>query len=284
MTSHLLHLSRDWDLWKIAGLRSAGFPARRVLKLGFESLAEAADRWLLAEAELEEARTALAARLGAALDRLKAEGDWGDLARRRPLLAACTALRKGKWKRLAERAPEGVDLAPLGAARERLEHARDDFETTYAEAVEAQAAALHEIARDPRFREAMLWQNRAAVHTGLDKIALRPPAKAARDSQRRQHEELTASYFQRYTVKNDTIGFFGPIARALFTEGGPVAEARIGPRLIAHTGVFFEAWCIETLARPFVRQPAMKPWLRPRLVPVVFVPSPAALLRSAVRV
>src|SRR5690349_14334434 len=66
---------------------------------------------------------------------------------------------------------------------------------------------LREVATDPHFREALTWQNPAALRNAADKLA---DVATAKPSKHRQREELVASYWQRYCSKNDTIGFFGP--------------------------------------------------------------------------
>ena len=63
-----------------------------------------------------------------------------------------------------------------------------------------------EIAADPRFAEAVVWQNRAGYHNAVVKVT----AGSGEGSKWRRREEVIANYWQRYCVKNDTIGFFGP--------------------------------------------------------------------------
>ena len=67
-------------------------------------------------------------------------------------------------------------------------------------------AALRVVARNPLFQTAVTWQNRAAMHNAVTKIATGAPAPG---SAHRRREEVVASYWQRYCAKNDTIGFFG---------------------------------------------------------------------------
>lgn len=105
-----------------------------------------------------------------------------------------------------------------------------------------EAGRLRDVAADPRFREAVTWQNRAAVHTAIDKVATASPASG---SKQRQREELVASYWQRYCAKNDTIGFFGPLAWGRMVEEGPALAVGEAP---AARSVHFEAWCLEALA------------------------------------
>jgi hypothetical protein len=86
-------------------------------------------------------------------------------------------------------------------------------------------ARLRAVASDRRFREAVTWQNPAAFANAVVKVAEASPAKP---SKARQREEIVASYWQRYCAKNDTIGFFGPLAWGLIETEGPPLRARSG--------------------------------------------------------
>jgi hypothetical protein len=66
-------------------------------------------------------------------------------------------------------------------------------------------------------------------------------------ARRRRREEVVASYWQRYCAKNDTIGFFGPLAWGR-VEDGPAIAVRAGA-LVAQRVVHLEVWAIEALAR-----------------------------------
>src|SRR5436190_12589162 len=103
---------------------------------------------------------------------------------------------------------------------------------------------LREVARNPRFREAVTWQNPAAVANAVSKLADGAPRKPSRT---RQHEELVASYWQRYCAKNDTIGFFGPLAWARIVDDGPPLTAR-SRDLVSERSVHLEAWGVQALA------------------------------------
>jgi Lantibiotic dehydratase, N terminus len=105
-------------------------------------------------------------------------------------------------------------------------------------------AGLRAVACDPLFRTAVTWQNRAAMHNAVAKIAV---GAAAPGSRQRQREEVVASYWQRYCAKNDTIGFFGPLAWGRVTDDGPAVQASCG-QLVSESTVHFEAWAIQALA------------------------------------
>jgi hypothetical protein len=129
------------------------------------------------------------------------------------------------------------------------------------------ARVLREKALDPRFREAVTWQNRRAIHTGLDVLA-RKPAEGG-NNKVRQKERLLASYLQRYCVKNDTIGFFGPVCWARVTRGPEALRVRPGAGLMAERNVYFEHWCIDALAEKLAQDAELLAWASPRLQPYI---------------
>jgi Lantibiotic dehydratase, N terminus len=104
---------------------------------------------------------------------------------------------------------------------------------------------LAEAAGDPRFQEAVTWQNPAALANAVLKVASRAPTKPP--SRARGREEIVASYLQRYCGKNDTIGFFGPLAWGRIDEDSPPLHARSGG-LVRSRHVHFEAWPVQALA------------------------------------
>jgi len=107
-----------------------------------------------------------------------------------------------------------------------------------------ESAALTAVAAEPAFGEAVMWQNRAAYANAVAKVASGSPTKPSRA---RQREEVVASYWQRYCAKNDTIGFFGPLAWGRFADDGPGLAVRSGA-LVARRDVHFEAWAVQALA------------------------------------
>lgn len=128
-------------------------------------------------------------------------------------------------------------------------------------------AYLREVAAAPRFREALLWQNRGALHRGVASLLRRPAG--AMDKRTREHERMVASYLQRYCAKNDTIGFFGPVGWATLDEG--LASARVAPgrALLERRTVYFEHWAIDALATRLSEERALQLALAPRRMPTV---------------
>ncbi|MEU1697391.1 lantibiotic dehydratase, partial [Streptomyces hirsutus] len=129
------------------------------------------------------------------------------------------------WEQFALRGPgfpaDGVlRLAPPGLAEAAdkfdadtpLDGARwADFTRLFSDAAVETAHTLQDIARTPSFREAVAWQNRPVLTSGIAPFLRWTPGVDSRSSMPRQREELVAHYWQRFCVKNDTIGFFGPV-------------------------------------------------------------------------
>ena len=103
---------------------------------------------------------------------------------------------------------------------------------------------LAEVARDPAFREAVAWQSRASPRRAIDKLAAGAPGSP---SQRRWRADVVAGYWQRYCAKNDTIGYFGPLAWGTFAEDGEALTVRSGG-LQRERVVHFETWAMEAVA------------------------------------
>src|SRR3954463_6882410 len=104
---------------------------------------------------------------------------------------------------------------------------------------------LAAVARDPAFREAVAWQSRESLARAVDKLATGADGSPSR---RRRWTDVVGSYWQRYCTKNDTIGFFGPLAWGSFAEeGGGIAGRARAPA--GARGVHFETWAIEAVAK-----------------------------------
>lgn len=126
------------------------------------------------------------------------------------------------------------------------------------------AAAVRALVARPVFVEALTWQNPAVVRNWLGRFAADP---AGRLSRRDQREALVAFLAQRYCAKNETIGFFGPVAWARF------ADDRTGLTLTGSGGlrsrcVYRETWAVEAVARTFAADPRAADHLIVRRNPV----------------
>jgi Lantibiotic dehydratase, N terminus len=196
------------------------------------------------------------------------------------------------WEQFALRGPGfpagGVlRLAPADVARAADKFAPgeplagpgwEEFAADFESAAVRTAQILREIAAQPRFRAAVAWQNRAVLRTGIEPFLGWTPTAAGRTSMPRQREELVAHYWQRFCVKNDTIGFFGPVGWGswdLRTQGVTVHP---GQSFLAGGRVYFASWAIDALAALLDGDPAVRAWVPPRRVPLARLTPDGAVL------
>jgi len=256
---HMVRLpGTNWAVWRWIGLRGAGFPASEVLKLAAPDCADAADSLLHAEAESADAR-----RL--AVTAVKDEAMQASGADREVLEKALRRLQKDKLPN----APVGSDAVAslielFRTAQERFETTRQSFKQSYEQAVLGVSQAIREVSGMDRLQEAVIWQNRHAFHTGMASILRRSADETSRSSKQRQHEEMVASYLQRYCLKNDTIGFFGPVGWARFVPNGEALVVSPGPELLAVRNLYFEVWGIDALGQSLFANEQFRPWIMPR--------------------
>lgn len=261
--NHCAELADGWGLWRWARLRGAGFSVEGVAALASPGLAAAADRLVAAEHEafvhreklLDELRVAMRGargeertRLGKALKRVRSKRPQEALE---PL--AGTAFL--------------ASVEPLIALESESSVADAAFEASFNEATGATEAALREAVADPRFHEAVVWQNRAAWANGCEPFSRHEGVATSRT--RKQHK-LIANYLQRYCTKNDTIGFFGPNGWARVDPEVRETKATPGPTLLASRSVYFEYWAIDALAAAMIDD-ELKLHLLPRRSPNVWV-------------
>ncbi len=128
-------------------------------------------------------------------------------------------------------------------------------------AIGAWSRAIGRAAGDQRFREAVTWQNDAFVGSCLDRYA----SEAPRNSKKRERELAIAKYMQRYATKNESIGFFGPVAWAEWAAGPETTSAR-DPAGSLRT-VYFEQWAIDRVAAAVAARPGAVMGVRPVLAP-----------------
>ena len=262
----------EWSLWKWVVVRGAGFPSSQVLNLAAPSSTVALDELFHAEEQWLAVKTDALQLLSQELDNLRAKGLWQDRDRRTPLMKALKLLSKGKVPELGDQFPGlSESLARMRLAALRRNDAERHLQTTFASDQEKISRSIVHVARDRRFREAVTWQNRYAVHSGIHPLIQNSLDKRSNASKHRQHEEMVASYLQRYCVKNDTIGFFGPVGWALLTPQPKAINAATSPEIVAERNLYLEVWCVEAVAQAINQLHGIKRWLSPRLCPFVCV-------------
>ncbi|WP_437624581.1 lantibiotic dehydratase [Sorangium sp. So ce1151] len=262
LSEHLAPLDESWSIWKSFILRSTGFPITEVLRIASPGAAGLVDTLLDAEARAAEAR-----RSAAAACEVPARA--AALPQARSLRRAARKLADGKLPQIEPGWPAEVvqrceaSRAAVAEVTARREAASAAFER---DAVRA-AGELRALAQDPRFREALTWQNPTLARHSV--TWLRPEDDAVDTSRVRARRLTIARYLQRYTTKNESIGFFGPRVLGRFTDDGPAIELVPGPGLISSSGVWFEHWGIDAIAGALASAPGMRRWLAPRRRPYV---------------
>jgi hypothetical protein len=239
-------------------LRGAGFPARNVDRLASRDLGRAVAALFEAEQSVGRARAD-------ALDALRAAIS----AQPQPVPAAYRrAWRHVVNGRRAEApAPELREvLAAVEHSKDAVATARADLARIFTAASEHANNVVREIAAEPRFREAVTWQNRTALRTGID--AVLGPSGGRVDP---RHGELVARYYTRYCTKNDTIGFFGPVGWATLSDAAQSVTVRPGPRLVGRRETHLEQWAIDALVETIAKDGALEPWIAPRRLPFVTI-------------
>jgi hypothetical protein len=140
------------------------------------------------------------------------------------------------------------------------------YAAVYAAATERLSRGVAGIYADPVFREALTWQN-----PGLAQRLRDSGVGTSRRSKDRGRELVVASYLQRYCLKNDTIGFFGPVGWAVVAPGAAGLVVVPGEQVIARRATYFEVWAIDKVAAAVAGQGRALGWLRPRRPRSVFL-------------
>lgn len=269
--------SNGWCIWRTFGLRGAGFPAALALELSDPHTAEVADRLNGEEAAATEAWAQAALLVQRQIDTLLQRHGPSNLVERpscgwpadlSPLRRAANLIARRKLDDpLAEvlGAERYSRLAALHAGALSLQV---QFCSRYAQVAARLSDAIGEVAGNKRFREAVVWQNHDALSAVLESLVSGSPMPGAK---RRQREDLVANYVQRYSLKNDTIGFFGPVAWGTVTNTNVQFIAKPASQLLAARNIYFEDWPIASLSHVLAADPRYTPWLKPKLLPFLRV-------------
>lgn len=122
------------------------------------------------------------------------------------------------------------------------------------------AIAAAALARNRAFVEAVTWQNLPLVQNWLGEYGRRAravtPPGVPQLGRRGQREALLANLAQRYCAKNETIGFFGPVAWAeLGTPEPGITESGSGG--LRRRAVHVEVWAVAALLDAMAADPAL---------------------------
>jgi Lantibiotic dehydratase, N terminus len=132
----------------------------------------------------------------------------------------------------------------------------------------ATAAAIRGFVRDETFSSAVTWQHPDLVRNWYGAFARAAHEGSAAGAQQIRREAVVARYAQRYCAKNDTVGFFGPVAWA--TLGGDTTD-HSGTGGIRRRSAYFEVWAIKAIADAWNKDPELTAHLPVRLDPACTV-------------
>ncbi|MBZ5494123.1 MAG: lantibiotic dehydratase family protein [Acidobacteriia bacterium] len=260
----------EWGIWRWFVLRGAGFPAERIEGLA-PACAAAADALILAEERVQSLFQNAIRTLNKTMDELRRQGEDRYSAMFKTVLNARRRLAEGKIPRTEDFFPEIQRMFhEISDAMQACERLNAEWVQSFEQSLSAQTETLRQFACDPKFQEAVVWQNRQAFETALQSVA-REHGGVLRNQRQRNHEELVANYAQRYCVKNDTIGFFGPVAWGRIESGSRVIELSYGPSLTKRRQTYFENWAIDKVAAGISQLKGMDWWISPRLIPDAFI-------------
>ncbi|WP_052709419.1 lantibiotic dehydratase [Streptomyces sp. NRRL S-495] len=191
----------------------------------------------------------------------------GRAAHHIPLDTGAFALWDQFVVRTAGMPAEWVDRLATDPAPPTADERPDAYAARFEQAARSSAEALLEVAREPLFREAVAWQNPKLVVTHLDGFAARPLPER-RNNRVREKETVLTRYVQRYCTKNDTIGFFGPVAWGTVDDGDGM-RVDTGAGLLSARSVYFEVWAVDAVADALLERHGLRPWVAPRRNPSV---------------
>ncbi|HEY0639560.1 MAG TPA: lantibiotic dehydratase, partial [Pseudonocardiaceae bacterium] len=161
-------------------------------------------------------------------------------------------------------APDCARAADALLAAPHDDVAAKEFDEELARATAAGARHAADLAADPLFREAVAWQGTSVPDT-MD--ALVRAADGPRTSRQRAREALVARYWQRYSAKNETVGFFGPGCWARVDPDAAHATVTPGQGLVRERRVYLEHWALTALAHVLAGDERVRRWLPPSLPP-----------------
>ncbi len=248
-----MNLDAGWELWPVFEVRGAGFEISALAPLHAARTAAALSSERSVAALVAECRTRV-------MDLLH------DRRRAGNVEANKVMDRVRKHQRGLSVGDEVLDraLRTLDGARDQLDLAQQRSAEAFAEDAQGATRALKACLDDPKFRRALLLQNRAALKGGLEAWRRGGDERTARRAQL-----AVATYLQRYTTKNDTVGFFGPVGWGRFSDTARVIQQESGPALVEHHAIHLEPWAVAALADVLAERVGKE--LVPRVSPRVLV-------------
>ncbi|MBA3824709.1 MAG: lantibiotic dehydratase [Ktedonobacterales bacterium] len=257
---HVQFSDSSWSIWRWTALRGTGFPVNQALRLASPACQTAAEECLHAEATVRQTKQATIAQLKDAR---------GDDADQRKIITNIIHQLHADKSPATTNVPDHLReaLATVAQAQQQRAEAHARFAATFTEATLISAQALQAVVATEPFQRALVWQNRKIVASSVQHFLRHPLTETDRDYLR--NRSVLVKYLHRYTMKNDTIGFFGPVGWCRWD--GQAAETQYDPGadVIARRTTYLEGWGINAIAQAIAADPAVLPWATPRLMPQI---------------
>ena len=116
------------------------------------------------------------------------------------------------------------------------------------------------VLREPLFAEALSWQHA--------RVAAQLRGGSRGGSRDRQLARTLASYRTRYCAKNDSIGYYGPLAWAEWTDGDTCLGQFVRPQ---RGEALLELWAVRAVADALIGRHQLADYVVPHLAPVIGV-------------
>ncbi len=278
LSDHLIEIAEgQWAIWKWICLRAAGFRSDLTLQLAAPACGAAADRILALESRVEETRQEALITFRSALVRTTDEQTRKSLHR---------ALKQFNKSKVPEKGDPSLEIYRLQFSDLclQVQDARNQFQREFQSSVLEISARVRKMVGNSLFCQAVLLQNREAWCRVVQSLMRHGTGQVKRGFKERQNDEFIANYLQRYCLKNDTIGFFGPVGWARVVPWQTDLVARPGPALVSSSSVHFENWCIEAVARKMAEDRSLRPWMIPRILPFFFADGNSLLSPGSIRI
>lgn len=262
-SKHLISLNHDWFIWKDFCLRSSGFDIALIQQLAVKESVSIAEEISELEIEMGKLRRKI---IEALYEKIGNSSD-AEIKKINKL--------KNKFRKnvVGDYSFLPAEIVNDFQVYEQLKKQDTDKKAKFAEQFDADweevGAKLWNIGKRCDLQEAIIWQNRQAYRDFI-KPWLETPHEISRKNVRNKRKELLlTSYLQRYTTKNDSIGFFGPVTWGQISEAEKGIIVNEGENFLAYRNVFTEGWAIDIMADTFTKETGEFDWLKPRKFPFV---------------
>lgn len=255
---HLIPLNEDWFVWKDFCLRGSGFDIDLIRRLSIEKSAVLAQEIYELKNRYKNLQKKITNSLTDCFE--------GGTETERKLFFK---LKDKLWKNKISDSPQlppsiRESVRELTGIQDQLTKTKVIFNEVFTEEWNETGRRLWKIGQTPNLQEAVIWQNRQAYQDFIRPWLETPLETPLKTRWKKRRELLLNNYLQRYTTKNDTIGFFGPVTWGNISDSENKISICEGDDFLAYRKVFTEGWAVDALAESFSADAEVAVWLKPR--------------------